>query len=119
MKVRDMLSLSALRRCKPRLDSSYVRIHKLRFGAFFLQGLYCLGTGVVEFARFPDFDGARPDNKNFLHFFTSAINLSNRNSVSRGPGDASGWNWTAKNGSVLWAMPSIVLSFTSSIVASA
>ncbi len=42
--------------------------------------------------------------------YNISTNSSNKNSVSVGPGVASGWNWTAKKGRRLWRMPSTVPS---------
>jgi hypothetical protein len=38
------------------------------------------------------------------------MNLSIKNSVSLGPGQPSGWNWTAEKGPVVERMPSMVPS---------
>src|SRR3989338_1824338 len=46
-----------------------------------------------------------------FHGLTFSRNSSNRNSVSTGPGFASGWNWTLKKGFDLCLMPSLVPSF--------
>ena len=63
-----------------------------------------LGAGVVELRRLADDDGAGADDQHFLnaliqrHYrsppFIRATNWSNRNDVSLGPVQASGWNWT-------------------------
>ena len=65
-----------------------------------------LGAGVVELRRLADDDGAGADDQHLLnaliqrHYrsppFIRSTNWSNRNDVSLGPVQASGWNWTVK-----------------------
>ena len=50
-------------------------------------------------------DGRGTNFPEVLQSLTEAINLSNRNSVSHGPGVDSGWNWTEKNGKLVWIIP--------------
>jgi len=42
-----------------------------------------------------------------LYDWTTSRNILNKFSVSRGPGQCSGWNWTPKNGLKSWTMPSL------------
>jgi hypothetical protein len=46
-----------------------------------------------------------------LYDWTTSRNIWKRFSVSRGPAQCSGWNWTLKNGLESWTMPSLDWSF--------
>ena len=98
------------------LDRSDVRVDEHRVDAFLLERLERLRARVVEFPGLADLKRSRPEQDHFLylvyflHFSMFWIKSSNRNSVSTGPPEASGWNCTEKNGFVRCRMPSLVPS---------
>jgi carbamoyl-phosphate synthase large subunit len=47
----------------------------------------------------------------FPNYLSVSTNLSNMNSVSTGPEQASGWNWLENQGFTLWRIPSLEPSF--------
>ena len=68
-----------------------------------LQRTAGLGAGVVELRRLADNDGAGANNHDLVQFRIQrhslfppimAMKRSKRKRVSRGPPQASGWNWT-------------------------
>ena len=87
-----------------------VRIHEHCPDALFPQGLEGLRAAVVEFSGLADLQRARAQDENFPDH-SREMNSSNRNSVSTGPPEASGWNCVAKKGFPVCRMPSLVPSF--------
>ena len=82
-----------------------LELTRTTFHPLLLQHPAGLGAGVVKFSRLADDDGAGADDKYLLngwilrHYkpsFIMSIKRSNRNEVSRGPAQASGWNCTEK-----------------------
>ena len=92
------------------LDGSDVGVHEHGPDALLSEGLQGLGTTIVEFAGLADFQRARAKDKHFPDH-SREMKSSNRNSVSTGPPDASGWNWVAKKGFSMCRTPSLVPSF--------
>ena len=85
-------------------DGGGVGVDQHHLHALFLQGVAGLGARVVEFGGLADDDGAGAQHQHLLdlrvfrHYQAPPSILltkrSNRYSVSWGPGEASGWNWT-------------------------
>ena len=96
-----------------RLDRGDIGVDQDDLEALLLEGLDGLAAGIVELAGLADLEGAAAEEEDLpglLHPAASR-NRSKRNSVSVGPGQASGWNWTPNTGLRLWRMPSFVPSF--------
>ena len=97
------------------LYCSDIRIDQHRVDAFFLQGFQRLCSAIVELSRLSYLQCTATQQQHFLylllHHPNSFTNSSNKNSVSTGPLQASGWNWTENQGCVLWRMPSLEPSF--------
>src|SRR5262245_33809729 len=109
------------------LDGGEVGVDEHRGDARLLEGLDRLCAGLVELAGLADLQRARAEHEHFAalagkvgavhgHFLAMAptrrMNSSKRKAVSSGPGEASGWNCTLKNGRVRARMPSLVPSLT-------
>src|SRR6185437_12186938 len=81
-------------------DRGRVRVHEDHPETLSAEGLAGLGPGIVELAGLADDDGPganhqdRADVRPPGHQAMSSRNRSNRWPASRGPGAASGWNWT-------------------------
>ena len=74
-----------------RLDRGDIGVHQNGLDSLFPQGLEGLRATIVKFTGLADFQRTRPQDENFLHH-SLEMNSSNKNSVSTGPPDASGWN---------------------------
>src|SRR4030066_351471 len=85
-------------------DRGDVRVDQDDIQALFLEGLDGLAAGVVELSGLPDLEGATPQDEDLFRLLHPAASrkASKRNSVSVGPGQASGWNWTPKTGRGFW-----------------
>ena len=109
------------------LDGGDVGIDEHRGDALLLERLDRLRAGVVELAGLADLQRARAEDEDLarlagevgaVHGHLLAIaptrrrKSSKRKAVSSGPGEASGWNCTLKNGRVRARMPSLVPSLT-------
>ena len=92
------------------LDRRDVGVHEDGPDAFLAQGLEGLRTAVVEFSGLADLQRARAQDEHFPDHSRDRKS-SNRNSVSTGPPEASGWNCVAKKGFERCRMPSLVPSF--------
>ena len=88
-----------------RHDRRRVGVDQDDFHALFPDRTACLRARIVEFRRLADDNRAGADDDNLFDIWILAhirlppirsINLSNRNPVSSGPEDASGWNCTVK-----------------------
>ena len=103
------------------LHSCDVRVDQDGLDTLLADRFQCLATGIVELACLTDLQGTGSKHQDFLYIFfhdlffsvypSKAANLSNINSVSNGPLQASGWNCEEKKGFVLWRIPSFVSSF--------
>ena len=79
------------------LHGGDVGIDEHRVDALFLQGLQGLCTTIVELSCLTYLQGSRAQKQNLFDFFlfhhpNIFTNSSNKNSVSTGPEQASGWN---------------------------
>ena len=95
------LNVDLIRNVFIRHDRGGVGVNKHNLHALLMQGAAGLRAGIVKLRRLADDDGAGTDDKDFFNalidhcsssFSIMRINLSNRNDVSCGPGEASGWN---------------------------
>ena len=80
---------------------------------FLAQGLQGLRSAVIELSGFSDLECSGTEDKDFFQCavcHSADMNSSNRNSVSVGPLDASGWNCAEKKGLLRCLMPSEVPS---------
>ena len=103
---RQGLQVDLVRHGLIRHDGGGVGVAEDHVDTGILQDTAGLGAGVVELRRLADDNGAGADHQNFLnaliqrHYrsppFIRSTNWSNRNDVSLGPVQASGWNWTVK-----------------------
>ena len=103
---RQGLQVDLIRHGLVRHDGGGVGVAQHHIDPRLLQDAAGLGAGVVELRRLADDDGAGADDQYLLdariqrHYrsppFISSTNWSNRNPVSLGPVQASGWNWTVK-----------------------
>src|SRR6516225_10780809 len=109
------------------LDGGDVGVDQHGGDALLLEGFDRLCAGVVELAGLADLQRPRAKHEHparlagkvgAIHGHPLAIaptrrmKSSKRKAASSGPGDASGWNCTLKNGRVRARMPSQVPSFT-------
>ena len=95
-----------------------IRVDQNNAVALLFEGMYRLGSGIVELAGLSDDDRPRAYDKDAVYIFSgrhnyplaAAIdrNSSNTHSVSFGPGAASGWNCTEAVGRCRWRIPSMV-----------
>ena len=107
------------------LDRGDVRVDEDRGDALLLERLDRLRAGVVELAGLADLQRARAEHEDLRrlrggrrrtwspprHRADEAQEVVEEEGGVFGPGDASGWNWTLKNGRVRARMPSLVPSF--------
>ena len=87
-------------------DGGGVGVDQHHLHAFLFQSPAGLGTGVVKLGGLADNDGAGAQHQHLFdirilgHYrsppFMLSTKRSKRYSVSMGPGEASGWNWTVK-----------------------
>src|SRR5262249_10316511 len=109
------------------LDGGGVGVDEPRGDALFFQGFDGLCAGVVELAGLADLQRARAEDEDLARLSgevaavhghplamapTRRMKSSKRKVVSSGPGEASGWTRTLRNGRVRARMPSLVPSFT-------
>ncbi len=94
------------------LDRGDVGVDQDDLEPLLLEGLDGLAAGIIELAGLPDLERPAPEEKDLLRLLHPAASrkVSKRNSVSVGPGQASGWNWTPNTGRRTWRMPSFVPS---------
>ena len=102
------------------LHCSNIGIDKHRGDTFLAQRLQRLRPRIVKLACLAYLQCAGTQQQYFLYtfilhdvlpYFNVSTNLSNMNSVSTGPEQASGWNWLLNQGLVLCLIPSLEPSF--------
>ena len=99
------------------LHRGNIGVDEHRLDIFLAQGLEGLAAGVVKLAGLTNLQRAGTENQYLLYMlfyhdcFNVSTNLSNINSVSTGPEQASGWNCELNQGFSLWRIPSLEASF--------